>query len=77
MPITSPFGARSTALEVVRGHDLSGQVALVTGATSGLGVETARALLSAGAHRDHQRRAQHDRCDSQGRQGACWPGCRR
>lgn len=49
MPITSPFGARSTALEVVRGHDLSGQVALVTGATSGLGVETARALLSAGA----------------------------
>ena len=49
MSITSPFGYRSTALEVVAGHDLSGKVALVTGASSGLGVETARALLSAGA----------------------------
>lgn len=49
MSITSPFGPRSTALEVARGHDLSGRVALVTGATSGLGVETARALMAAGA----------------------------
>ncbi len=49
MPITSPFGARSTALEVIHGHDLSGQTALVTGASSGLGIETVRALLSAGA----------------------------
>lgn len=49
MPITSPFGMRSTALEVVAGHDLSGKTALVTGASSGIGVETARALLSAGA----------------------------
>jgi NAD(P)-dependent dehydrogenase (short-subunit alcohol dehydrogenase family) len=49
MSITSAFGYRSTALEVVTGHDLTGKVALVTGASSGLGVETSRALLSAGA----------------------------
>jgi NAD(P)-dependent dehydrogenase (short-subunit alcohol dehydrogenase family) len=49
MPITSPFDARSTALEVIAGHDLSGQTALVTGASSGLGVETVKTLLSAGA----------------------------
>lgn len=49
MTITSSFGAHSSALEVVAGHDLSGKTALVTGASSGLGVETARALLSAQA----------------------------
>ncbi len=49
MPITSPFGYPSTALEVIAGHDLTGQTALITGASSGLGVETARALLTAGA----------------------------
>ena len=47
--ITSPFNARSTALDVVAGHDLSGKTAVVTGAASGIGVETARALLTAGA----------------------------
>lgn len=49
MTITSPFNARSTALEVVQGYDLSNKVALVTGAASGIGVETARALAQAGA----------------------------
>jgi NAD(P)-dependent dehydrogenase (short-subunit alcohol dehydrogenase family) len=43
------FGAESTALDVVRGIDLGGKTALVTGATSGIGVETARALAAAGA----------------------------
>lgn len=47
--ITSPFGYRSTAREVVAGCDLRGRHALVTGATSGLGIETARALATAGA----------------------------
>src|SRR5215472_7515587 len=49
MTITSPFNAQSTALEVIAGHDLGGRTALVTGASSGLGIETARALLSAEA----------------------------
>lgn len=38
-----------TAREAVRGHDLSGKTFLVTGAYSGLGAETTKALLSAGA----------------------------
>ena len=49
MTITSHFSTRSTALEVVAGHDLSGKTALVTGASSGIGTETARALLWAEA----------------------------
>lgn len=47
--ITSAFGATSTAREVAAGHDLSGMSAIVTGAASGIGVETARALAEAGA----------------------------
>ncbi|MFD7923314.1 SDR family NAD(P)-dependent oxidoreductase [Streptomyces sp. NPDC059740] len=47
--ISTPFTASSTADEVVRGIDLTGVRAIVTGASSGLGVETARALASAGA----------------------------
>jgi NAD(P)-dependent dehydrogenase (short-subunit alcohol dehydrogenase family) len=47
--IGSGFGARSTAAEVVRGIDLSGKVAIVTGGYSGLGLETTRALAGAGA----------------------------
>ena len=46
--ITSPFGARSTAREVAAGHDLSGLTAIVTGAATGIGIETARALAEAG-----------------------------
>ncbi|WP_436789225.1 SDR family NAD(P)-dependent oxidoreductase [Yinghuangia sp. YIM S10712] len=47
MPI---FGAETTADEVIAGIDLTGKVAVVTGATSGLGAETVRALSGAGAH---------------------------
>ena len=47
--ITTPFGRHSTAAEVVEGIDLSGKRAIVTGAASGIGVETARALASTGA----------------------------
>lgn len=49
MPITSPLAPRPTALEVVAGHDLAGKKAIVTGGASGIGVETVRALASAGA----------------------------
>ncbi len=44
-----PFGAASTAEDVTSGLDLSGKVYLVTGATSGLGLETARVLALRGA----------------------------
>ncbi|BBB00968.1 putative short chain dehydrogenase [Actinacidiphila reveromycinica] len=47
--ITTPFTAASTADDVLRGRDLTGLRAIVTGASSGIGFETARALASAGA----------------------------
>lgn len=43
------FGATSTTDDVLDGIDLSGKVAIVTGASGGLGEETARALASKGA----------------------------
>ncbi|MFI6692487.1 SDR family NAD(P)-dependent oxidoreductase [Streptomyces sp. NPDC050433] len=48
--IGSGFGATSTAEEVLRGVDLDGKLAVVTGGYSGLGLETTRALVGAGAH---------------------------
>jgi NAD(P)-dependent dehydrogenase (short-subunit alcohol dehydrogenase family) len=47
--LTTPFGFESTAEDVGRGVDLAGKRSVVTGATSGLGVETARVLAVAGA----------------------------
>ncbi len=47
-PLNSPFGYRSTAREVVAGIDLAGKTAIVTGGSAGLGVETVRALATAG-----------------------------
>ena len=47
--ITTQFGPQSTAAEVIAGIDLTGRRAIVTGAASGIGVETARALAGAGA----------------------------
>ncbi|AQA25484.1 KR domain protein [Rhodococcus sp. MTM3W5.2] len=44
------LGSASTTDEVLDGVDLSGRTVLVTGVTSGLGAETARALAGAGAH---------------------------
>jgi len=43
------FSAKSTALEVVEGHDLTGYEVIVTGGASGIGVETVRALAKAKA----------------------------
>ncbi|WP_405484303.1 SDR family NAD(P)-dependent oxidoreductase [Streptomyces sp. NBC_00009] len=43
------FGVTTTAAEVLDGVDLHGRRAVVTGASSGIGVETVRALAAAGA----------------------------
>ncbi len=47
--ITTRFTATSTADEVVAGHHLDGRRAIVTGGSSGIGIETARSLARAGA----------------------------
>ncbi len=47
--IGSGFGRDSTAAEVIAVVDLTGKTAIVTGGYSGLGLETVRALASAGA----------------------------
>jgi NADPH-dependent 2,4-dienoyl-CoA reductase/sulfur reductase-like enzyme len=47
--IRTPFGFGSTAAEVIAGVDLSGRRAIVTGGSSGIGIETARALAGSGA----------------------------
>lgn len=47
--IRTAHDATSTADDVVAGHDLTGRRAIVTGASSGIGVETARSLARGGA----------------------------
>jgi NAD(P)-dependent dehydrogenase (short-subunit alcohol dehydrogenase family) len=47
---TATLGKHTTAVEALRGQRLDGRNAIVTGASSGLGVETARALAFAGAN---------------------------
>lgn len=47
--MSGSFGATSTTEDVLAGIDLSGKRVLVTGVSAGLGVETARALVSHGA----------------------------
>lgn len=48
-PINSGFSRASTTIDIIKGVDLVGKVAIVTGGYSGLGLETARTLGSAGA----------------------------
>jgi len=49
MPTARRFDSKSTTDQVLDGIDLAGKVALVTGASGGLGAESARALASRGA----------------------------
>ena len=48
-PINSGFNAASTSDEVIKGIDLSGKTAIVTGGYVGLGLETTKKLVEAGA----------------------------
>lgn len=47
--LTTPYDEASTGLQVARNIDLSGRAVIVTGASSGIGVEMARALANTGA----------------------------
>ena len=47
--ITTPFGFASTAAAIAADVDLTGKRVIVSGASSGIGIETARALAAAGA----------------------------
>jgi NAD(P)-dependent dehydrogenase (short-subunit alcohol dehydrogenase family) len=49
IPLGSGFQAASTTRDVIAGRDLAGKTAIVTGGYSGLGLETAKTLASAGA----------------------------
>jgi NAD(P)-dependent dehydrogenase (short-subunit alcohol dehydrogenase family) len=48
-PIENGFSAYTTTSDVIRGMNLVGRVAIVTGGYAGLGLEAARTLASAGA----------------------------
>ena len=48
-PIGSGFNAKSTSTEVIKGIDLIGKIAIVTGASTGIGLETVKTLANAGA----------------------------
>ncbi|MGE0741717.1 MAG: SDR family NAD(P)-dependent oxidoreductase [Hyphomonadaceae bacterium] len=49
MRIESGFDRTATAAQVAAGHDVSGKRMIITGASAGIGVETARVLAAQGA----------------------------
>ena len=48
-PIISGFDSKSDADKIVKEKDLSGKIAIVTGGYSGIGFDTTKCLVSAGA----------------------------
>lgn len=48
-PINSGFNAKSTTEDVIKGINLEGKIAIVTGGNTGIGLETVKTLSKAGA----------------------------